>query len=77
MDTISEMAERAFASRLKCPIECLLKDIPLYTSIHANVKNFSCTCFSACGGDIRLLGRNYDWPEQSTYFILFAKPPNG
>jgi len=24
-----------------------------------------------------LFGRNYDWPEHSTYFILFTNPPDG
>lgn len=51
--------------------------IPLYTSDNSNGKNFSCTCFSAFGEGNRLLGRNYDWSESSTYFILFTNPPNG
>ena len=50
---------------------------PLYTSNNLNGNNFSCTCFSAFGEDNRLLGRNYDWSELSTYFILFTNPPNG
>jgi hypothetical protein len=52
-------------------------EIPLYTSNNSNGKNFSCTCFSAFGEGNRLLGRNYDWSESSTYFILFTNPPNG
>jgi choloylglycine hydrolase len=51
--------------------------IPLYTLNKSKGKNFSCTCFSAFGGEYRLFGRNYDWSESSTYFILFTNPPNG
>lgn len=52
-------------------------NIPLYTSNKSNSKNFSCTCFSAFGGEYQLFGRNYDWSESSTYYILFTNPPNG
>lgn len=51
--------------------------IPIYASSKSKSKNFSCTCFSAFGENNRLLGRNYDWSEHSTYFILFTNPPNG
>jgi choloylglycine hydrolase len=37
---------------------------------------YTCTCFSAFGEDIRLLGRNYDWSARSSYFIVFTYPPN-
>ena len=52
-------------------------NIPLYPSNKSNSKNFYCTCFSAFGEDSRLLGRNFDWPDSSTYFIFFTNPPNG
>ncbi len=52
-------------------------DIPDYTALTRNANNYGCTCFSAYGGGNRLLGRNYDWPEQSTYFIVFTDPVDG
>ena len=52
-------------------------NIPLDTSNNLNNKNYYCTCFSAFGEDNRLFGRNFDWHESSTYFILFTDPPNG
>jgi len=51
--------------------------IPYYSNVSAEEKNYGCTCFSAFGSENRLLGRNYDWPEQSTYFIVFTEPLNG
>jgi len=51
--------------------------IPFNTSNKSISKNYYCTCFSAFGEDNRLFGRNYDWPEPSTYFLVFTDPPNG
>lgn len=50
--------------------------IPSYVPSSTGNKDFSCTCFSAFGENNRLLGRNYDWDEPSSYFILFTDPPN-
>lgn len=50
---------------------------PASYSNTTNNRDFSCTCFSAFGEDSRLFGRNYDWTESSTYFILFTNPPDG
>ena len=52
-------------------------DIPFYTSITSGSKNYACTCFSAFGDDSRLFGRNYDWPDHATYFLVFTDPPDG
>ncbi len=51
--------------------------IPYYSTVNAEGKNYGCTCFSVFGGENRLLARNYDWPEQSTYFFVFTDPLNG
>ena len=51
--------------------------IPFYASTNTNIKNYACTCFSAFGGDNRLLGRNYDWADRSTYYLVFTDPPDG
>ena len=51
--------------------------IPFYSSNSSNSKNYCCTCFSAFSEDNRLLCRNYDWSEPSTYFIVFTNPHNG
>ena len=51
--------------------------IPIFNTKKSNSFNFSCTCFSAFGEHNRLLGRNYDWSESSTYFILYTNPPAG
>ncbi|KAA3656766.1 MAG: linear amide C-N hydrolase [Calditrichaeota bacterium] len=51
--------------------------MPVATSFSTAAKNFACTCFSAFGGENRWLGRNYDWPEPSTYFLVFTDPPDG
>ena len=40
-------------------------------------RKFACTCFSAFGDQTRLLGRNYDWPQHSSYFLVFTDPPDG
>ncbi len=53
------------------------EDFPFFSSTFSNKGNFACTCFSAFGGSNRLLGRNYDWPDPSTYYILFTDPPDG
>jgi len=50
---------------------------PIYAQQQMKSKDFSCTCFSAFGETNRLLGRNYDWDESSTYYLLFTDPPNG
>jgi len=52
-------------------------DIPIDDSDNSTNGDFHCTCFSAFGGNNRLLGRNYDWSDHSTYFILFTDPPDG
>ncbi len=39
--------------------------------------NYSCTCFSAFGENTRLFGRNYDWSDAATYFVVFTDPPDG
>ncbi len=38
---------------------------------------YGCTCFTAFGSCNRLFGRNFDWNESSTYYILFTNPPDG
>jgi hypothetical protein len=50
--------------------------IPYYVTDHSKSINYCCTCFSIFGEGNRLFGRNYDWPEYSTYFIIFTNPPN-
>jgi predicted choloylglycine hydrolase len=50
---------------------------PFLASQEININDFSCTCFSAFGNNNGLLGRNYDWQESSTYYILYTNPPNG
>ena len=52
-------------------------NIPVYAITNQKNKNFTCTCFTAFGAEGRLLGRNYDWPEQSTYYLVFTNPPQG
>ena len=49
-------------------------NIPLYSAAASDYQNFSCTCLSAFGGDTRLFGRNYDWPEKTAYYIVFTNP---
>ncbi len=51
--------------------------IPSFANNDFSSHNFSCTCFSAFGDKNRLLGRNYDWNEKSSYYLLFTNPPNG
>ena len=51
--------------------------IPFSSNNHTNAGNYCCTCFSALGENNRLLGRNYDWPESSTYFTVFTNPGSG
>ena len=51
-------------------------NIPFFTSINTKDYKYSCTCFSAFGGETRLLGRNYDWSTRSTYFIVITEPPD-
>lgn len=51
-------------------------NLPFYTSISSKDNQYTCTCFSAFGEDIRWLGRNYDWSARSSYFIVFTNPPN-
>ena len=51
-------------------------NIPFYSSISSKEMNYSCTCFTAFGGEQRLFGRNYDWSNRASYFIVFANPPN-
>ncbi len=51
--------------------------IPSYVPNKTGNRDFSCTCFSAFGECSLLLGRNYDWNESSSYFILFTNPSNG
>lgn len=50
---------------------------PFYDSVSSTDNNFTCTCFAAFGGDNRFLGRNYDWPDQTAYYLVFTDPPNG
>ena len=51
--------------------------IPSYVPNKTGNRDFSCTCFSAFGECSLLLGRNFDWNEPSSYFILFTNPSNG
>jgi hypothetical protein len=48
--------------------------IPFYSSISSKEMNYSCTCFTAFGGEERLFGRNYDWSNRASYFIVFTNP---
>jgi choloylglycine hydrolase len=50
-------------------------NIHLSASISKIDKKFACTCFSAFGGEQRLLGRNYDWSTRTSYFMVFTDPP--
>jgi choloylglycine hydrolase len=50
--------------------------IPFYSSISTKAMNYSCTCFSAFGGEHRVLARNYDWASRTSYFIVFTDPPD-
>jgi hypothetical protein len=39
---------------------------------------WGCTCFSGLKNEnCRILGRNFDWPEQSIPLLLFTDPPEG
>lgn len=51
--------------------------LPNVVSNDSDSKNYCCTCFSAFGDENLLLGRNYDWPEPSTCYVLFTDPPEG
>lgn len=52
-------------------------NIPFNGLGNVNSGNYHCTCFAAFGGDNRLLGRNYDWPEVTSYYVVTTRPPNG
>ncbi len=40
------------------------------------VDDWGCTCFSALKNEnSRILGRNFDWPEESIPLLLFTDPP--
>jgi len=52
-------------------------NIPFIDAGKTNEIDFYCTCFSASGGDNRLLGRNYDWPRTTTTYLVFTRPENG
>ena len=52
-------------------------NFPGNSSQSSDSKNFYCTCFAAFGEGSRLVGRNYDWSESSTYFLVFTDPPGG
>lgn len=51
-------------------------NFPQLASTQSNPKHFCCTCFSVFGEDNRYLGRNYDWSEQTTYYVVFTNPDN-
>jgi len=51
--------------------------IPFHGPGNTNSGNYYCTCFAAFGGNNRLLGRNYDWPEATSYYVVFTRPSNG
>jgi len=36
--------------------------------------DYQCTCFSASGENAKLFGRNYDWPEHASYYLVFTNP---
>ena len=46
---------------------------------HENTEiNWGCTCFSGLKNkNSRLLGRNFDWPNESIPLLLFTDPPEG
>ncbi len=49
-------------------------NFPQFTSTQFNPEHFCCTCFSVFGEENRYLGRNYDWSEQTTYYVVFTHP---
>lgn len=49
---------------------------PLVSSYTMDSQKFSCTCFASFGEENSLFGRNYDWPQQSSYLLLFTDPPD-
>jgi len=51
--------------------------IPFNLSNNSSSTSYECTCFSAFGGDNRIMGRNYDWPERTTAYLVFTDPPDG
>jgi hypothetical protein len=51
-----------------------LGNFPQLASTQFNPEHFCCTCFSVFGEDNRYLGRNYDWSEQTTYYVVFTNP---
>jgi len=48
--------------------------IPVVVNTEQKLADFACTCFSVFGEDNRLLARNYDWSESTTYFLVWTNP---
>ena len=51
--------------------------LPFNSIEYSENNDFQCTCVFAGGGKNRLFGRNYDWNEYSTYYLVFTNPPGG
>jgi hypothetical protein len=51
--------------------------IPLYVNNTSKSIDFACTCFSAFGDGSRFLGRNYDWSDAASYYIVWTNPTDG
>ena len=51
--------------------------MPFNSTEHSDDDEFQCTCVFASGDDNMFFGRNYDWNEHASYYLVFTDPPNG